>query len=87
MASTANLSARVRSESGKGAARKLRAAGEIPAVVYGHGRQPQSLSVNARELEKLLSRISAARRLEKNPRFAGTNPRRTPRSFTRLTPR
>jgi large subunit ribosomal protein L25 len=59
MASNASLIAKPRSESGKGAARKLRAAGEIPAVMYGHSRQPQSLSVNARDLEKLLSRISA----------------------------
>jgi len=59
MASNVTLSAKPRSESGKGAARKLRATGEIPAVVYGHGREPQSLSVNARDLEKLLSRISA----------------------------
>jgi large subunit ribosomal protein L25 len=59
MASNATLSARPRTESGKGAARKLRASGEIPAVVYGHGREPQSLSVNARDLDKLLGRISA----------------------------
>ena len=26
---------------GKGAARKARAAGQIPAVIYGHGREPQ----------------------------------------------
>jgi large subunit ribosomal protein L25 len=59
MATTASLSATPRTESGKGAARKLRAAGEVPAVVYGSGREPESLAVNARELEKLLSRISA----------------------------
>ena len=29
--------------------------GQIPAVIYGHGREPQSLAINARELEKLLS--------------------------------
>jgi large subunit ribosomal protein L25 len=59
MATPATLSAKSRSESGKGAARKLRASGEIPAVIYGHGRQPQSFSINARDLDKLLSRISA----------------------------
>lgn len=55
--STATLSAEVRNDTGKGAARKLRQAGNIPAVIYGHGRDPQSLSVNARETERLLSRI------------------------------
>lgn len=56
---SASLGADVRSETGKGAARKLRAAGRVPGVVYGHGREPQSLSLNARELEKLLGSIAA----------------------------
>jgi large subunit ribosomal protein L25 len=29
-------------------------------VIYGHGREPQSLTINTREVEKLLSTISAA---------------------------
>ena len=56
---SASLSAETRSETGKGVARKLRAAGRVPGVVYGHGREPQSLSLNARELEKLLGSIAA----------------------------
>src|SRR3954469_24628982 len=56
---SASLSAEMRSESGKGVARKLRAAGRVPGVIYGHGREPQSLSLNARELEKLLGSIAA----------------------------
>ena len=56
----ATLSGAVRAETGKGAARKLRASGSVPAVIYGHAREPQSLSVNTRELEKLLTQISAA---------------------------
>jgi large subunit ribosomal protein L25 len=55
---TASLSAEARTETGKGVARKLRAAGRVPAVVYGHAREPQSLSLQTRELEKLLSQIS-----------------------------
>jgi large subunit ribosomal protein L25 len=55
---TASLSASVRTDTGKGAARKLRAAGSIPAVIYGHGREPQSLVTNARETERLLQRIA-----------------------------
>lgn len=57
--STATLSATLRSDSGKGAARALRRAGSIPAVIYGHKRQPMSLSVSTRDLERLLERVSA----------------------------
>lgn len=55
---TASISAEPRSETGKGVARKLRAAGRVPAVVYGHAREAQALSLQTRELEKLLSSIS-----------------------------
>jgi large subunit ribosomal protein L25 len=58
MAST-QLSATPREGTGKGSARSLRASGRIPAIIYGHGRDPQALAVDNRELEKLLSRISA----------------------------
>ncbi len=56
---TATLSAEMRSDRGKGVARKLRASGRVPGVVYGHAREAQSLSVNARDLDKLLSQIAA----------------------------
>jgi len=56
---SASLSAESRSETGKGVARKLRASGRVPGVIYGHGREPQALSLNARELEKLLGSIAA----------------------------
>ena len=56
---TAQLSAVTRDTSGKGAARTLRSAGQIPAVIYGHARAPQALAVPTREFEKLLERVSA----------------------------
>ena len=55
---TASLSATVRTQAGKGTARKLRAAGEIPAVIYGHGRGPQALTLNSHILHRLLEKIS-----------------------------
>ncbi len=55
---SASLSAEARTETGKGVARKLRSAGRVPAVVYGHAREPQALSLQTRELEKLLSSIA-----------------------------
>lgn len=39
-----------REGTGKGVARKLRAAGRVPAVLYGHGMDPVALSVDSREL-------------------------------------
>lgn len=54
------LTAERRSGTGKGAARKLRAAGRVPAVIYGHGREPEALSVSQTELEKALIGIAAA---------------------------
>lgn len=56
---SAQLSGTARDSRGKGVARSLRGSGRIPAVIYGHGREPQSLSIDTRELEKLLARISA----------------------------
>ena len=40
------MAAEVRTESGKGVARKLRVAGMVPAVLYGKGEEPLKLSVN-----------------------------------------
>jgi large subunit ribosomal protein L25 len=55
---TANLAAKVRTTAGKGAARKLRAVGAVPAIVYGHGREPQSLAIDTYTLERLLEKVS-----------------------------
>ena len=43
-----------RGDTGKGAAHKVRAAGRVPAVVYGHGVEPIHVSVDSRELFQLL---------------------------------
>jgi large subunit ribosomal protein L25 len=43
------LTAEVRTEFGKGGARRTRRAGKIPAVIYGHGAQPRHVSLPARE--------------------------------------
>lgn len=39
----------IRSEFGKGAARRLRASGKIPAVLYGHGSDPKHLALPAHD--------------------------------------
>ena len=48
------LVAENRSEAGKGAARRLRASGRVPAVLYGHGARPEHLSVDARQFGQAL---------------------------------
>ncbi len=47
--SEVRLSAESRNEFGKGFARRIRAAGKIPAVLYGHGTDPRHLALPARE--------------------------------------
>jgi large subunit ribosomal protein L25 len=59
MAQSITLGAERRSESGKGAARQLRLKGRIPAVIYGHGREPESLSLSGPEVERALTGIAA----------------------------
>jgi large subunit ribosomal protein L25 len=48
------LAAEPRTEFGKGAARRLRRAGRIPAVLYGHGQDVVHLSLPAREFAAAL---------------------------------
>ena len=43
------IDADIRTEFGKGAARRTRRAGRIPAVLYGHGTDPQHLSLPSLE--------------------------------------
>jgi len=56
---TASLTATRRADTGKGVARSLRRAGQIPGIIYGHKREPQPLVLPAREFERLLETISA----------------------------
>jgi len=48
------LAAESRTDTGKGAARRIRSAGRVPAVLYGHGIKPEHLSVDAREFGQAL---------------------------------
>lgn len=53
------LKAAHREGTGKGSARSLRRSGNVPAIIYGHGRPAESLSVEAASLGKLLGSIAA----------------------------
>ncbi|MBU6279006.1 MAG: 50S ribosomal protein L25 [Actinomycetales bacterium] len=48
------IAAEARSDFGKGAARRLRRAGRIPAVVYGKGKDLKHISLPGHELELAL---------------------------------
>ena len=47
--SEVKISAEVRTEFGKGGARRTRRAGLVPAVLYGHGEKPRHIALPARE--------------------------------------
>ena len=54
MATSFELSAESRKDAGKGASRRLRRAGMVPAIIYGGGGEPQMLSLNHNELMRRL---------------------------------
>jgi large subunit ribosomal protein L25 len=48
------LTALVRTETGKGASRRARRNGKVPAVLYGHGADPQHLELDAHDFAAVL---------------------------------
>ncbi len=54
MAHNVEVVATVREDQGKGASRRLRRTGNVPAVVYGIGKEPQAISVENRAIVKHL---------------------------------
>jgi large subunit ribosomal protein L25 len=57
MAQIVTLTAERRTATGKGAARKVRFASKVPAVIYGHGRPSESLVLDAKALELALQGV------------------------------
>ena len=49
-----NLEATIRKDTGSAESRRLRSAGSIPAIVYGLGMDPKSVSIDAREFTNAL---------------------------------
>ena len=54
------LVASSRADAGKGVARKLRAAGSVPGVLYGHDTAPVQIAVDARDLSRVLHTSAGA---------------------------
>ncbi len=59
---TVTLSAERRTRIGSNAARALRNVGQVPAIIYGHGETPESVSMGLRDVEVALAH--GARMLE-----------------------
>ena len=53
-ATTNKLTVEVRTRTGKGASRQARREGKFPAVLYGHGEDPQHLELNAHDFAAVL---------------------------------
>ncbi|WP_433333605.1 50S ribosomal protein L25/general stress protein Ctc [Spirillospora sp. CA-294931] len=62
--SEVRIAAEPRTEFGKGAARRTRRAGKVPAVLYGHGTDPQHISLPGHELMLALKTPNVLLRVE-----------------------
>lgn len=52
---TVEIQAEKRDGRGKGVSRKLRVRGDLPAVLYGAGKDPEALALNTRAIRKIIS--------------------------------
>jgi large subunit ribosomal protein L25 len=59
-----HLVTEVRESFGKGAARKIRATGKIPAVLYGHGTEPQHVTLPGHEVALILRKSNQVLELD-----------------------
>lgn len=64
MAADNKVIAEMRTSFGKGAARKLRVLGKIPAVIYGHGTTPVHVSLPAHHIGLILRKANAILELD-----------------------
>ena len=59
-----HLKTEARASFGKGAARKIRATGKIPAVIYGHGTDPQHVTLPGHEVGLILRKSNQVLELD-----------------------
>ncbi|CAN5124594.1 50S ribosomal protein L25/general stress protein Ctc [soil metagenome] len=64
MADDNKLVAEERTEFGKGFARRIRMAGKIPAVIYGHGTEPQHVTLPGHEVGLILRKANQVLELD-----------------------
>ena len=64
MSSAEKISANVRDDFGKGYARRIRMAGDIPAVIYGHGTEPVHVALPGHQVSLIIRRANALLELD-----------------------
>ncbi|HZU94646.1 MAG TPA: 50S ribosomal protein L25/general stress protein Ctc [Microbacterium sp.] len=64
MSEDTKVAAERRTEFGKGFARRLRAAGKIPAVIYGHGTDPVHVALPGHQVSLIIRRANALLELD-----------------------
>ncbi|MFS0854537.1 50S ribosomal protein L25/general stress protein Ctc [Microbacterium sp. 179-I 3D4 NHS] len=64
MSEDTKVQAELRSSFGKGFARRLRAAGKIPAVIYGHGTEPVHVALPGHQVSLIIRRANALLELD-----------------------
>jgi large subunit ribosomal protein L25 len=64
MSEDTKVHAELRENFGKGFARRLRAAGKIPAVIYGHGTDPVHVALPGHQMSLLIRRANAVLELD-----------------------
>ena len=64
MAEDNKVQAELREQFGKGFARRLRAAGKIPAVIYGHGTDPVHVALPGHQVSLIIRRANALLELD-----------------------
>ncbi|MFJ2370547.1 50S ribosomal protein L25/general stress protein Ctc [Microbacterium sp. NPDC087665] len=64
MSEDTKVQAELRDSFGKGFARRLRAAGKIPAVIYGHGTEPVHVALPGHQVSLIIRRANALLELD-----------------------
>ncbi|WP_312172735.1 50S ribosomal protein L25/general stress protein Ctc [Microbacterium sp.] len=64
MSEDTKVQAELRENFGKGFARRLRAAGKIPAVLYGHGTEPVHVALPGHQVSLIIRRANALLELD-----------------------
>jgi large subunit ribosomal protein L25 len=64
MSDDTHVSAELRTTFGKGAARRIRAANKIPAVIYGHGTEPQHITLPGHQTALILRKANQVLELD-----------------------
>ena len=62
--SSNHLAAELRTSFGKGAARKIRALNKIPAVIYGHGTEPQHVTLPGHQVALIIRKSNQVLELD-----------------------